>query len=101
MACLKFAYLAGAPGPQTKRRAGFEVDGVQTKVRLDYGTGLVEHRGLVTLGRDPDQLGGLARYERGSEQQRPFSHVPTQDILQRTRGVWAIRVGLFVGLSES
>jgi phage major head subunit gpT-like protein len=45
---LEFAYLAGAPGPQTESRAGFEVDGVQTKVRLDYGAGFVEWRGLVT-----------------------------------------------------
>ncbi|MFZ2159327.1 MAG: prohead protease/major capsid protein fusion protein [Bradyrhizobium sp.] len=46
--CLEFAYLAGSPGPQIESRAGFEVDGVQTKVRLDYGAGFVEHRGLVT-----------------------------------------------------
>lgn len=46
--CIEFAYLAGAPGPQTESRAGFEVDGVQTKVRLDYGAGAVEWRGLVT-----------------------------------------------------
>jgi hypothetical protein len=46
--CIEFAYLAGAPGPQTESRAGFEVDGVQTKVRLDYGCGAIEHRGLVT-----------------------------------------------------
>ncbi|WP_338692437.1 HK97 family phage prohead protease [Bradyrhizobium sp. 26S5] len=46
--CIEFAYLAGAPGPQTESRAGFEVDGVQTKVRLDYGCGAVEWRGLVT-----------------------------------------------------
>lgn len=45
--CIEFAYLAGAPGPQTESRAGFEVDGVQTKVRLDYGCGAVEWRGLV------------------------------------------------------
>ncbi|MGY4297138.1 hypothetical protein ACVWXN_005233 [Bradyrhizobium sp. i1.4.4] len=46
--CLEYAYLAGAPGPQTESRSGFEVDGVQTKVRLDYGCGAVEFRGLVT-----------------------------------------------------
>lgn len=33
--CIEFAYLAGAPGPQTESHAGFEIDGVQTKVRLD------------------------------------------------------------------
>ncbi|MET4309001.1 HK97 family phage prohead protease [Bradyrhizobium sp. RT4b] len=46
--CIEYAYLAGAPGPQTESRSGFEVDGVQTKVRLDYGCGAVEFRGLVT-----------------------------------------------------
>ncbi|MGW1423846.1 phage major capsid protein [Bradyrhizobium manausense] len=48
MACIEFAYLAGAPGPQTETRAGFHVDGVESKVRLDYGCGAVEWRGLVT-----------------------------------------------------
>lgn len=42
---LEFAYLAGAPGPQTQSRAGFEVDGIEVKVRLDYGAGFVDHRG--------------------------------------------------------
>jgi hypothetical protein len=42
---LEYAYLAGAPGPQTESRAGFEVDGVQVKVRLDYGAGFVDWRG--------------------------------------------------------
>lgn len=42
---LEFSYLAGAPGPQIESRAGFEVDGVQTKVRLDYGAGFVDWRG--------------------------------------------------------
>ncbi|MCA1453977.1 Mu-like prophage major head subunit gpT family protein [Bradyrhizobium sp. BRP22] len=42
---LEFAYLAGAPGPQVETRAGFEVDGVQVKVRLDFGAGFVDWRG--------------------------------------------------------
>jgi hypothetical protein len=42
---LEFAYLAGQPGPQIESRAGFEVDGVQVKVRLDYGAGFVDWRG--------------------------------------------------------
>lgn len=42
---LEFAYLAGAPGPQTESQAGFKVDGVEVKVRLDYGAGFVDHRG--------------------------------------------------------
>ncbi|GMO87175.1 hypothetical protein BwSH20_28010 [Bradyrhizobium ottawaense] len=42
---LEYAYLAGTPGPQIETRAGFEVDGVQVKVRLDFGGGFVDHRG--------------------------------------------------------
>lgn len=42
---LEFAYLAGEPGPQISSKAGFEVDGVSIKVRLDFGAGFVEHRG--------------------------------------------------------
>lgn len=42
---LEYAYLEGAPGPQIETRQGFEVDGVQIKVRLDFGSGWVDHRG--------------------------------------------------------
>lgn len=42
---LEYAYLAGAPGPQTETKVGFEVDGVSVKVRLDYGAGFVDWRG--------------------------------------------------------
>lgn len=42
---LEYAYLAGAPGPQIESRAGFEIDGVQIKVRLDFGAGFVDWRG--------------------------------------------------------
>lgn len=42
---LEYAYLEGAPGPQIESRNGFEVDGVQIKVRLDFGAGFVDHRG--------------------------------------------------------
>lgn len=41
---LEYAYLEGAPGPQIETRQGFEVDGVQMKVRLDFGCGWVDHR---------------------------------------------------------
>ncbi len=41
---LEYSYLAGAPGPQIESRAGFEVDGVQIRVRLDYGGGFVDSR---------------------------------------------------------
>jgi phage head maturation protease len=42
---LEYAYLAGAPGPQTETQTGFRIDGVEVKIRLDYGAGFVEHRG--------------------------------------------------------
>ena len=45
---LEYAYLAGAPGPQIETRVGFEVDGVQLKVRLDFGGGFVDWRGWYT-----------------------------------------------------
>lgn len=41
---LEYAYLEGAPGPQIETRAGFEVDGVQTRIRLDFGAGWTDHR---------------------------------------------------------
>jgi hypothetical protein len=42
---VEYAYLSGFPGPQTESRAGFEADGIQIKVRLDYGCGAIDHRG--------------------------------------------------------
>jgi hypothetical protein len=42
---LEFCYLAGTNGPQTESKAGFEVDGVQIKVRLDYGAAFIDHHG--------------------------------------------------------
>jgi hypothetical protein len=41
---LEYAYLEGEPGPQMETRAGFEVDGVQIKIRLDFGAGFVDWR---------------------------------------------------------
>lgn len=41
--------LAGAPGPQTESRWGFEVDAVQFKIRLDTGFGWVEWRSWTRL----------------------------------------------------
>jgi len=42
---LEYAYLASEPGPQVSTQTGFRVDGVEVKVRLDYGAGFVDHRG--------------------------------------------------------
>lgn len=45
--CLEFCYLEGQSGPYIESRAGFEVDGVQLKVRHDFGAGFVDFRGTV------------------------------------------------------
>lgn len=42
---LEYAHLAGAPGPQISTQVGFRVDGVETKVSLDFGCGAVDWRG--------------------------------------------------------
>lgn len=42
---LEFCYLAGQPGPQVEARLGFDVDGLETRIRLDYGGGFVDWRG--------------------------------------------------------
>ncbi|HEY4367360.1 MAG TPA: prohead protease/major capsid protein fusion protein [Steroidobacteraceae bacterium] len=41
---LEFAHLDSDNGPVTDTRIGFDVDGVEVKVRLDFGAGFVEHR---------------------------------------------------------
>lgn len=41
---LEYAYLQGEEGPQVETKAGFEVDGVQLKVRLDFGAAFLDHR---------------------------------------------------------
>jgi hypothetical protein len=41
---LEYAYLAGATGPQVESQAGFRVDGVEIRVRLDWGCGFVDSR---------------------------------------------------------
>lgn len=47
---LEYAYLEGAPGPQIETRVGFEVDGMQIKVRLDFGAGWIDYRGWYRVG---------------------------------------------------
>ncbi|MCA0319825.1 MAG: Mu-like prophage major head subunit gpT family protein [Proteobacteria bacterium] len=49
---LEYAYLEGEPGPQITTQAGFTVDGVQIRIRLDFGAGFVDHRGWF---RNPGQ----------------------------------------------
>lgn len=41
---LEYAYLQGAEGPQVETRAGFEVDGLEVKVRLDFGAAFLDWR---------------------------------------------------------
>ena len=41
---LEYCYLEGAQGPQIESQNGFRIDGVEVRVRLDYGCGFVEHR---------------------------------------------------------
>lgn len=45
MPCLEYAYLEGEEGPQIISQAGFEVDGVRFRVRLDFGGGWLDCRG--------------------------------------------------------
>jgi len=42
---LEYAYLSGNEGPQVESRSGWDVDGVEIRVILDFGTGFVDHRG--------------------------------------------------------
>lgn len=44
---LEYAYLEGEAGPYIETKNGFEVDGIQIKVRHDFGAGWVSHRGAV------------------------------------------------------
>lgn len=42
---LEFAYLAGGEGPQVESKSGWDVDGVEIRVILDFGAGFIDHRG--------------------------------------------------------
>ena len=42
---LEFAYLSGNEGPQVESRSGWDVDGVDIRVILDFGAGFIDHRG--------------------------------------------------------
>lgn len=43
---IEYCYLEGEEGVYQDQQIGFNVDGVTFKVRLDFGAGAVEHRGL-------------------------------------------------------
>lgn len=42
---IEYSYLESEPGPVVETRSGFDVDGVETKIRLDFGAGIVDFRG--------------------------------------------------------
>jgi phage head maturation protease len=43
---VELAYLEGSQGVYTETRQGFDVDGLEVKVRLDVGAKTIDHRGL-------------------------------------------------------
>ena len=43
---IEYAYLEGYSGPVIEARDGWEVDGTEFKARLDFGAGVLGHRGL-------------------------------------------------------
>jgi hypothetical protein len=50
---IEIAYLEGEEGPQVESRVGFDVDGVEIKCRLDFGTKVIDWRGFH---KDPGDL---------------------------------------------
>lgn len=45
---LEYGHLEGEPGPQIATQIGFDVDGIEYRVRLDYGAGWADFRGWYT-----------------------------------------------------
>lgn len=43
---IEYCYLEGEEGAYMETRQGFDVDGVEMKVRLDFGAGVIDYRGL-------------------------------------------------------
>ncbi len=44
----EYSFLDGQGGPQILMRQGWEVDGNEWKVRMDFGCGAIDWRGIVT-----------------------------------------------------
>ena len=60
---LEFAYLSGAEGPQVESRSGWDVDGVEIRVILDFGAGFIDHRGwFMNAGRVMADLAQLTAW---------------------------------------
>ena len=45
---VEYAYLEGEEGVYTETRNGFDIDGVEVKVRLDFGAKAIDWRGMVS-----------------------------------------------------
>lgn len=43
---IEYAYLEGEAGPYTEQQMGFDIDGIDIKVRLDFGAAALDYRGL-------------------------------------------------------
>lgn len=43
---VEYAYLAGNEGPYVETRTGFDIDGMETKIRLDFGAAAIDYRGM-------------------------------------------------------
>lgn len=43
---VEYCYLDGAEGPVTESKTGWEIDGMEMKVRLDFAAKAIDHRGL-------------------------------------------------------
>lgn len=43
---IEYAYLEGEEGPYLESRVGFEIDGIELKVRLDFAAKALDYRGL-------------------------------------------------------
>jgi hypothetical protein len=43
---IEYSFLEGDSGPVIESRAGFDIEGIEMKVRLDFGCGVIDHRGL-------------------------------------------------------
>jgi len=44
--CLEYAHIEGEEGPRQDQRVGFDIDGVEFKIALDFGAAILDHRGL-------------------------------------------------------
>jgi hypothetical protein len=43
--CARIRHLAGGEGPQIESKSGWDVDGVEVRVILDFGAGFIDWRG--------------------------------------------------------